>query len=487
MSLVRNGYLFGKLHFAFVVMVCCCLVQAFGMGLILNCGSLFYVPICDDLGFLRSEISTYMTGYFIGTTIGTPILGKLLSKFDTRIVMSISITILSSAVALMSTYADIWEWQITGFVVGFAGAGIFVLPSASLIGNWFIKHRGFVYGIVMSFSGISAAIFSQVLNYIIQTSSWRSAYLFVGIASFVVILPCSLIMRKKPSDIGLAPYGYDEGVYGAGSNPVMRGVSFKVAVASIAFWCLFVFAGIASFIHGGIEQHMPGYIESIGFTATFAAFVVSAQSIGSVIDKFVMGWLNDKIGVRRTVIIELALISVGILGFVFLRNPVLLIFSTVLFGIQDSLASVSLPLLIRDIFGSKNYTVIHAWIRTGVGIFGSFSGVVVGHVYDTTGTFVPAFFALILLCIFAIGCIVLAYRPNEKLNWRANLAEDDGGLMGHFENDSTADSGSAVSGELTSDAARAVPNGRSERARVAAVPGMSISREEETSECSRKD
>ena len=425
MAFVKNGYVFGKVHFAFVVMVCCCLVQAFGMGLILNCGSLFYVPICNDLGFLRSEISTYMTGYFIGTTIGTPILGKLLSRFDTRIVMSISIIVLSGSVAAMSTYHEIWQWQVSGFLVGFGGAGIFVLPSASLIGNWFIKHRGFVYGIVMSFSGISAAIFSQVINYIIYAQSCRAAYLFVGIAALVVILPCSIIMRKKPSDIGLAPYGYDEDVYDAGENPAMRGIEFKVAVVSLAFWCLFVFAGIASFIHGGIEQHMPGYIESIGFTAAFSSFVVSAESIGSVLDKFVMGWLNDKIGVRRTVIIELILIFLGIMGFIFLHNPVLLVLSTVLFGIQDSLASVSLPLLIRDIFGSKNYTVIHAWIRTGVGVFGSFSGVVVGHVYDTMGTFVPAFLVLAGLCLVAIGCIVLAYRPNEKLVWRVPSDDDD--------------------------------------------------------------
>ena len=84
MALVRNGKLFGRIHYAFVIMVCCCFVQAFGMGLILNCGSLFYVPVCEDLGFLRSEISTYMTGYFIGTTLVTPVAGKLLSKYDTR-------------------------------------------------------------------------------------------------------------------------------------------------------------------------------------------------------------------------------------------------------------------------------------------------------------------------------------------------------------------------------------------------------------------
>ena len=41
MAIVRDGKLFGRYHYAFVIMVCCCLVQAFGMGLILNCGSLF--------------------------------------------------------------------------------------------------------------------------------------------------------------------------------------------------------------------------------------------------------------------------------------------------------------------------------------------------------------------------------------------------------------------------------------------------------------
>ncbi|WP_139652504.1 MFS transporter [Raoultibacter phocaeensis] len=423
MALVRDGRLFGTIHYAFVIMVCCCFVQAFGMGLILNCGSLFYVPVCEDLGFLRSEISTYMTGYFIGTTLVTPLAGKLLSKYDTRVVMSVAIVVLSGAVVAMSTYTEIWQWQVSGFLVGAAGAGIFVLPSASLIGNWFIKRRGFVYGIVMACSGISATVFSMVISSLIQTAGWRSAYVFVGVASLVVILPCSLLMRKKPTDLGIAPYGYQAEVQdGKEKLPVMRGVAVKVAVASLAFWCLFVFAGIASFIHGGIEQHMPGYIQSIGFTASFAAIIVSAESAESVVDKLVMGWLNDKIGVRKTTIIELVLIFVGIAGFIVFKNPVFLILSTFLFGIQDSLMSVSLPLLIRDLFGSKNYTQIHAWIRTGVGLFGSFSGVLVGAVYDSTGTFVPAFAGLMGTCVLAIGCVALAYRSRKKLVWTA----DDG-------------------------------------------------------------
>lgn len=211
--------------------------------------------------------------------------------------------------------------------------------------------------------------------------------------------------------MGAVPYGLVPNKV-VGKASVVRGVAVKVAVVSLAFWCLFVFAGIASFIHGGIEQHLPGYVESVGFTSSFAAAVVSAQSVGSVVDKLVMGWLNDKLGVQRTTIIELVLIVLGILGFVLLHNPVFLIVSAVLFGVQDSLMSVSLPLLIREVFGSKNYTQIHAWDHVpGVGVFGSFSGIVVGAAYDFAGTFVPAFLGLMVICFLAMAASAL---PTEQ-------------------------------------------------------------------------
>ena len=90
--------------------------------------------------------------------------------------------------------------------------------------------------------------------------------------------------------------------------------------------------------------------------------------------------------------------------------------------------SVSLPLLIRDIFGSRNYTQIHAWIRTGVGLFGSFSGVLVGAVYDTSGTFVPAFLGLAVTCLVAAGCVALAYRSRRKLVWETEDAVASAGV-----------------------------------------------------------
>lgn len=417
MAFVRDGRLFGKLHYAFVIMVGCCFLQAFGMGLLLACGSLFYVPVCDDLGFLRSEISTYMTGYFVGTTIATPIAGKLLSRFNIRIVMSIAIVALSGTFAAMSTFQVLWQFQLAGFMVGTAGSCIFVLPAATLVGNWFIRRRGMFYGIAMACSGVSTALFSPAINAIIEASGWRSAYIVMGVISFAVIFPCIFLFRLKPSDMRTTPWGYSANPQNGSVTIKMRGVSVKKAVFSISFLCLFVFAGVASFCHGGIEQHMPGYIVSLGFSSSFAAMVVSAESIGSVFDKLIMGWLNDKVGVQRTALIQLSLIIVGLLGFILIKDPIVLLLSAAVFGVQDSLMSVSVPLLIREIFGSKNYTQIHAWIRTGVGVFGAFSGVVVGGVYDITGQFTAAFLFIIGLCAIGIVLIALAYRFKRRLVW----------------------------------------------------------------------
>ena len=57
MAIVRDGKLFGRYHYAFVIMVRRRpgRGRTFGMGLILNCGSLSHVPVCTDLGSSRSE------------------------------------------------------------------------------------------------------------------------------------------------------------------------------------------------------------------------------------------------------------------------------------------------------------------------------------------------------------------------------------------------------------------------------------------------
>ena len=88
--------------------------------------------------------------------------------------------------------------------------------------------------------------------------------------------------------------------------------------------------------------------------------------------------------------------------------------------------SVSLPLLIRDVFGSRRTIPrstpgsVREWVFSGRS-----PACCVGSVYDQTGTFVPAFAVLVVTCFAAIGCVVVAYRWREhrKLVWRTEDGE----------------------------------------------------------------
>ena len=116
-------------------------------------------------------------------------------------------------------------------------------------------------------------------------------------------------------------------------------------------------------------------------------------------------------------ICEIVCVCAGIIGLLFLRQPQLLLVAAALFGVQDSFSSVSLPLIIRKLFGNLDYTQIYSWARVGAGVFGVFAAVSVAASYDFTGSYVPAFIAAMAFCVVIIVLLVVANKFKNKLTW----------------------------------------------------------------------
>ena len=110
-------------------------MQAGGLGAVLDAAGVFFVPVCEDLGFSRSELSMYLTFYFIATVFAMPVVGKWITKYNVNRVLSVSFALVVAAVAAMGLYSEPWQWWISGIVFGLAGSFIFVVPTPILIGN----------------------------------------------------------------------------------------------------------------------------------------------------------------------------------------------------------------------------------------------------------------------------------------------------------------------------------------------------------------
>lgn len=396
-------------------------MQAGGLGAVLDACGVFFVPICEDLGILRSELSLYLTVYFIATIFAMPLVGKWISKYNINKVLSIAFLLVATAVAAMSFYTEPWQWWISGAVFGIAGSFIFVVPTPILISNWFSVHRGLALGIAMSFSGIGSAILGPAFTAIIESFGWREAYLIAAIVISILVLPWTLFVFKlKPEDIGMKPYGWknkpnEQTVRTRDEADTGDNISFRKPLRSVSFVCMFLFAGLIAYF-AGFNSHLPGYAQSLGFSALTASTMLTAMMLGNIVEKLLVGWLNDRVGVEFTVNIQLCMVALGLFGFMISGdNLTLLYLSAFFFGAQNSLVSVSTPLLIRKIFGERDFPQIFTYARIGTGAIGCLGPVTIAAVFDATGTFYPAFAIGLGIVFVSFVCVRVGCAFKNKI------------------------------------------------------------------------
>jgi MFS family permease len=407
-----------NLHYAWLIAIGCCFMNAGGLGAILDAGGAFYPHIIEETGWLRGDLLIYLSFYFVTTVVAMPIVGWALEKFNIRVVLSVAMIITCLGLAAMGIYQEVWQYRISGVIFGFFGSFIFVVPAPILILNWFKKRKGIVLGVTMCFSGVGGAILAPVFTLLINHFGWRMSYFIAAIIIAIMVLPFTLfVFRLRPADMGLKPYGWteeDEAVEQArlaesrlsvaddgksGGKISYPGVPFKRGILSIQFVCMFLLCGLIAYF-AGFNSNMVLIGTSFGFESLAASGILSAVMAGNMFDKLFMGYLNDKIGVNLTFFLQCGMVFFGFICFLFLQHWVYGIYlAGFLFGAQNSLYSVSTPLLIRRFFGEKDYTKLFTCARIGTGVIGLFGPPTIGYIRDFTGNYDGAF-------IVGIGCIL---------------------------------------------------------------------------------
>lgn len=424
------------MHYAWIIMIGVCFMQMGGLGACLDAAGVFFVPVCEDLGILRGQLAMYLTFYFIATIVAMPIVGSWIQKFNINKLLTIAMILTAAAIGCMGFYTAPWQWWISGLILGTAGSFIFVVPGPILIQNWFYKRRGIVMGISMAFSGIGGAVLSPIFTALILSLGWRHAYIVAAIIIAVLVVPwTAFVFKLHPSDKGLIPYGWSEEEYNdemrrrqdlmdAGETATEPGVEYKTALKSLTFWMMFLFAGFVAYF-AGFNSHLPGYAESIGYTPMLASTVLTAVMVGNLVEKLIVGYLNDKLGVRITVNIQIVLVILGLLMFIFVAGKalILLYLSAFFFGAQNSLYSVSNPLIVRQLFGGLDYPKVFTSTRIGTGVIGCLGPMLTGFIYDFTGTFKYAFVVAIVVAVLVFIVVHIAYGARRSLKWSGMTPE----------------------------------------------------------------
>ena len=414
-----------------LVVVAWACISAGSIELILIGGSNYFAAVSQGIGVPISQVALMMTVCTIVLTFAAPVAGRLFPKIDSRILLSVMGLIVILGYAQLSFGQDVWQWWLAGLLYGIGGSGIFIIGAPIFIANWFHKRSGFAVGMYGMLLAILSAILNPCIAAAISAFGWRTAYLVMAVVAAVLILPFTLfVVRFRPEDMGLKPFGYVEGESAQEEKKEEEGgpsVRYgKKALVSVTFVAAVIAAGLMCNM-GGFKSNWSniaqseawGYVALHGadwalmFGATMISFTTAAKFLMPVI-----GWIIDKIGAVKTNIVTLVMITLGFLGLWFFHNvEAIVLASCFLIGFESANMKMVTPLVIRELFGPKDYSKFYSLIYGIANFLGAFATSLIAFVGESTGSFDAI---MVLGAGLAIGSIIflaIALASSKKLVW----------------------------------------------------------------------
>ncbi|MCC0715502.1 MFS transporter [Clostridioides sp. ES-S-0077-01] len=383
-------------------------------GIVNNCASLFIKPVTEDLGFSRSEFSLYYTVIALSTMAIALFMGKLTKKFKLKNIMFVG-CILAGIGYIGYSYANsIYAFYLMSIFSGL-GLGMTTLtPLSIIISNWFLEKRGLALGLTFMGSGVGGMIFNPIANYIILNYSWRQSYLVLGIIILVTTIPVVLIfMYEKPSDKGLLPYGHNNSPENV-LNTSVKGIMLGDAIKTKVFWIMLMGLILITIIAMGVQMHIASYLTDIGYPSTFAASVISINMGVVILGKILLGYVFDKVGCEKGVILVGLQVFLGVLALLFAsKYPAIIVF-IICWGIGNCMGTIVPALITSEIFGKKDYSTIVGVVNAVVLLGAALGSAVTGRLYDMSGGYTLAWMTYLVLTVIMVGLILISLALEKR-------------------------------------------------------------------------
>ncbi len=407
-----------KIHYAWWVLLGLVVMVGAAKGGIMTTGGLFLTPVTEDLGIGMGSLTLYFSISSIVTMISLPIAGKMMAKYNIRILLVAAVILEAGSFAMFGLMNSVWGWYL--FAIPMAMGSVFVTQLAGpvLINNWFKKHKGLAIGIMVGAGGLIGAFLQPVAGNLIASEGWRNTYIILGIGVMVVVIPVVLLtIRMAPQHKSLQPYGMDV----VKPNELIKvqtttnsGVTAAIAKKSSAFYFLLLFfffdTSIAAF-----NQHVAPFAMGLGYDIKFAGNAMGTWSVGVVIGAIFFGFLSDKIGVKNTAIsaMLLGLVPVGILIIV-PENPMMFTIATGLYGFVVASLGTLGPLLTTALFGNKEFSQIYGLAIMGLAVAGIVALPGYGFIFELTGSYTYVLYGIFIMLLLNVGAIILAFIGKKK-------------------------------------------------------------------------
>jgi sugar phosphate permease len=397
------------IHYAWVIAAVTFAVGMLTAGVRASPGVLI-VPFEQEFHWSRATISFAIgVNLLLYGAVG-PFAASLMDRFGVRRTMSLALAASAAGIALTPLMQQSWQLMLLwGVVVGIGTGFVGAYIAAYIAARWFRKREGLVIGVLTAANAAGQLAFLPSMAMLATAAGWRVMSLTLA-AILLGFMPVLLwLMRDRPEDIGIAPYGASGAVVAPppapAGNPFATTVrAFTDGARSRDFWLIagsYLICGAST--NGLISTHLIPACVDHGLSEEFGAGLLATTGVFAFAGGALSGWLSDHWDNRLLLFMYFGLrgLSLMYLPFAFDLSFYGLSVFTIFYGL-DWIATVSpIVRLLTRVVGTARVGVMVAWV-TVIHQVGAASAAYLGGVLRLDfGSYLEAFMLSGALCICA--------------------------------------------------------------------------------------
>jgi len=382
-----------------------------------------------DFGVARGAASFPYTLTMVGFGLGGILMGRLSDRYGVALpllgaTLALAVGYLLSAMApSLMVYA-----LVHGVLIGFLGSSAFFAPLLADASHWFERRRGLAVSIVACGNYLAGTVWPPIVQQMIASMGWRQTHVVIGIACLVTMLPLLWMLRQRAphmasaasvAGVSAAPGGPKQ-AHAAGrspSAPLTARPLLDLGLPLRTLQVLLMIAGVACCVAMAMPQvHIVAYCSDLGYGPAAGARMLSLMLGFGIISRLASGWIADRIGGLRTLLLGSVAQGVALLMYLPSDGLTSLYVVSALFGLFQGGIVPSYAIIVRETFPPKE-----AGARVGLvmmcTLFGmALGGWMSGAIFDVTGSYHSAFVNGILWNLLNLSIVVWLIR-RSGIGW----------------------------------------------------------------------
>ncbi|MBT97265.1 MAG: hypothetical protein CL902_01385 [Dehalococcoidia bacterium] len=424
------------IHYSWIIIGILATVQIFASSISMAAG-IMVPPLNDPNGEFSWSLGTIgmvIASYYLFGAMYAPITGWLGDRYGSRRMLLAAATMYIISMFLLSQVTEIWHFFIFFGILLSLTQSLAMVPLMAAVSGWFRRRLGLGVGLLWGAGGAGTAVMAPAMGGFIEALGWQSTFMLIGSVGGGIMLCLVPLMRSKPADIGIQPYGARP----TDPPPVVRDktvdrmrqkVFNQHTRSTKPFWNLPLIHALGCAGHGTVLIYViPMAFERGAFSSLAqAGIILTIIALISVISRIVTPIMAEAYGTRKMMAASLSIQAITVFMLFWSHDAWAFYLFAAVFGIGFGGEWTGYLVINRQYFGEGPMGTVYGWQTTGALMGHAVATGLAGLVVYATGSFNVVMALSVGFSAFGVVVISMLDDTSHVLipNWEDDLPQEE--------------------------------------------------------------